>query len=117
MEQQTLAMAADHNVHFEKYRKRTRRDKFLATMGKRVPWAALCSVIQPHYLKGGNGLNSTARPTIGLERMLRMHFVQHWFNVADEAGEDPGGQHRAEARRARIAQRAWHGPNFNSGGP
>ena len=88
MEQQTLAMAADHTAHFEEYRKPTRRDKFLAAMGKRIPWAALCSVMQPQYLKACNSLNSPARPPIGLERMLRMHFVQHWFNVADEAGED-----------------------------
>ena len=40
MKQQTLAMAADHNVHFEKYRKPTRGDKFLATMDKLVPWAS-----------------------------------------------------------------------------
>ena len=38
-------MAADHNVHSEKYRKPTRRDKFLATMDKLVPWAALCRVV------------------------------------------------------------------------
>ena len=88
MKQQPLAMAADHNVHFEKYRKPTRRDKFLATMGKLVPSAALCSVIEPHYPKAGNGLNSPGRSPIGLERMLRMYFVQHWFNLADEACED-----------------------------
>ena len=83
MKQQTLAMAADHNVYFEKFRKPTRRDKFLATMDKLVPWAALCSVIEPHDPKAGKG-----RPAIGLERMLRLYFVQHWFNLADEACED-----------------------------
>ena len=46
MKQQTLAMAADHNVHFEKYRKPTRRDKFLATMDKLDPWTALCRAVQ-----------------------------------------------------------------------
>jgi DNA-binding transcriptional LysR family regulator len=53
MKQQTLAMAADHNAQFEKYRKPTRRDKFSATMDKLVPWAALCSVIEPHYPVAG----------------------------------------------------------------
>jgi transposase, IS5 family len=48
-----------------------------------VPWAELCSVIEPHYPKPGNG-----RPPVGLERMLRMYFVQHWFNLADEACEE-----------------------------
>ena len=83
MKQQTLSMAADCNQHYEKYRKPTRRDAFLAGMEKLVPWAALCGVIEPHYPKAGNG-----RPPIGLERMLRMYFVQHWFNLADEACED-----------------------------
>jgi IS5 family transposase len=52
-------------------------------MGSIVPWAALCEVIEPHYPKAGKG-----RPPIGLERMLRMYFVQHWFNLADEACEE-----------------------------
>ncbi len=84
MKQQTLAMAADQN--FEHYRKPTRRDEFLKTMEAIVPWAALCAVIEPHYPKAGNG-----RPPIGLERMLRMlriHFIQHWFNLADLACEE-----------------------------
>ena len=83
MKQQTLAMAADQNAQYEQYRKPTRRDVFLATMEQIVPWAALCAVIEPHYPKAGNG-----RPPVGLERMLRMYFVQHWFNLADAACEE-----------------------------
>jgi IS5 family transposase len=83
MKQQTLAAAADQSAGFERYRKPTRRDEFLATMNAIVPWAALCEVIQPHYPKGVGG-----RPPIGLERMLRIHFIQHWFNLADEACEE-----------------------------
>ncbi len=83
MKQQTLAIAADQNAQYDQYRKPTRRDTFLATMEQVVPWAELCSVIEPHYPKAGNG-----RPPVGLERMLRMYFVQHWFNLADAACED-----------------------------
>jgi IS5 family transposase len=83
MTQQTLAMAADRNSAFEKFRRPTRREEFLAKMESIVPWAELCEVIEPHYPKAGNG-----RPPIGLERMLRMYFVQHWFNLADEACEE-----------------------------
>jgi transposase, IS5 family len=83
MKQQTLAMATDQNAQYERYRRPTRRDLFLATMEHVVPWEALCSVVEPYYPKAGNG-----RPPIGLERMLRMYFVQHWFNLADEACED-----------------------------
>ncbi len=83
MKQQTLAMAADQGAGYEHYRKPTRRDEFLKTMNAIVPWAALCEVIEPHYPKAGNG-----RPPIGLERMLRIHFIQHWFNLADLACEE-----------------------------
>ena len=83
MKQQTLAMAADQNAQYERYRKPTKRDVFLAAMERIVPWTALCEVIEPHYPKAGNG-----RPPVGLERMLRMYFIQHWFNLADAACED-----------------------------
>jgi transposase, IS5 family len=83
MKQQTLAAAADQGAGFEQYRRATKRDVFLATMNEIVPWRLLCDVIEPHYPKPGNG-----RPPIGLERMLRMYFVQHWFNLADEECEE-----------------------------
>lgn len=40
-------------------------------------------MIAPHVPKAGNG-----RPPIGLERMLRIHFLQHWFNLADLSCEE-----------------------------
>ena len=83
MKQQTLAMAADQEAGFAQHRKPTRRDAFLHTMESIVPWAVLCAVIEPHYPKAGNG-----RPPIGLERMLRIHFLQHWFNLADLSCEE-----------------------------
>jgi transposase, IS5 family len=83
MKQQTLAVAIDQNAQYERYRKPTRRDAFLATMERVVPWRELCEVIEPHYPKAGSG-----RPPVGLERMLRMYFVQHWFNLADAACEE-----------------------------
>jgi IS5 family transposase len=48
-----------------------------------VPWTGLVTLIEPHYPKAGNG-----RPPIGLERMLRIHLLQHWFNLADGACEE-----------------------------
>jgi IS5 family transposase len=83
MKQQTLAMAADQNAEFERYRRPTRRAQFLATMEQVVPWGDLCAVIEPHYPKAGNG-----RPPVGLQRMIRMYFIQHWFNLSDEGCED-----------------------------
>lgn len=81
MKQQTLAMASD--ASFEQFRRPTKRDLFLRTMNDIVPWVELCAVIEPYYPKGEGG-----RPAIGLERMVRMLFVQHWFNLADAACED-----------------------------
>ena len=78
MKQSTLAATG-----FEVHRKATRKAEFLARMDRLVPWAEFCKVIEPHYPKAGNG-----RPPIGLERMLRMYFIAHWFNLADEACED-----------------------------
>ena len=76
-------MAADQASGFENHRKPTRRDEFLKTMDAIVPWVALCKVIEPYYPKAGNG-----RPPIGLQRMLRIHFIQHWFNLADLSCEE-----------------------------
>ena len=81
MKQQTLAMESDKG--FEQFRRPTKRDMFLKTMHDIVPWMELCAVIEPFYPKGQGG-----RPTIGLDRMVRMLFVQHWFNLADEACEE-----------------------------
>lgn len=85
MKQQTFAVALDQNqsAGFEVHRRATRRDVFLSTMEGLVPWSSLCAVIEPYYPKSGRG-----RPAVGLERMLRMYFVQHWFNLADEACEE-----------------------------
>ena len=82
MKQQTLAMAADDSAQYEQYRRPTRRDSFLATMEQIVPWAGLREVIEPHYPKACNG-----RPPVRLERMLRMYFVQYWFNLSGAACE------------------------------
>ena len=78
MRQLTLASA-----NFDKHSKQTRRAKFLAEMDEIVPWRELCAVVEPFYPRAGNG-----RPPIGLERMLRLHFLQHWFNLSDPAAEE-----------------------------
>ena len=64
-------------------KKQTRRDKFLAAMEHVVPWARLVERLRPLYPKGERG-----RPPVGLERMLRLYFVQQWYGLADEALED-----------------------------
>ena len=68
---------------FERYTKKTRRAMFLEEMEQVVPWAKLCALIEPHYPKPGNG----RRPK-ELEQMLRIYFLQQWFNLADPAVEE-----------------------------
>ena len=64
-------------------KKQTRRDKFLSEMEQVVPWTRLVSRLRPFYPKGERG-----RPPVGLERMLRLYFLQQWYGLADEALED-----------------------------
>jgi len=78
MKQKTLA-----TLGFDKYAKTTRRAAFLAEMQRVVPWSELCALIEPVYPKPGNG-----RPPVGLDRMLRIYFLQHWFNLSDPAVEE-----------------------------
>jgi transposase, IS5 family len=64
-------------------KKTTRRERFLSEMELIIPWSRLIGLIQPHYPNGRRG-----RPPIGIERMLRIYFLQQWYTLADEALED-----------------------------
>src|SRR5207302_5744599 len=55
----------------------------LETMEDIVPWAELAALIEPHYPKAGNG-----RQPVGLGIMLRVYFLQQWFNLSDPGVED-----------------------------
>jgi transposase, IS5 family len=68
---------------FERYTKKTRRAAFLEEMNQVVPWRELCALVEPHYPKAGSG-----RPPIGVERMLRIYFLQQWFNLSDPGVEE-----------------------------
>ena len=78
MKQTTFASAA-----WDKKGKVTRRERFLGEMDQVVPWAPMVALIEPHYPKAGNGTQP-----MPLERMLRIHFMQQWFNLSDPAMED-----------------------------
>ena len=79
MPQQTFA-----EVSFERYRKPTRRERFLDEMNRVVPWADLAATIAPVYPKA----EGPGRPPVGVERMLRLHCLQQWFNLSDPAVEE-----------------------------
>jgi len=88
MKQQTFAVG-----DFERFRKPTRREQFLLEMDKVVPWKKLCQQIEPFYPKAGNG-----RPPVGLERMLRIYLLQHWFNLSDPGAEEAMYESRSMCR-------------------
>jgi IS5 family transposase len=89
MRQQTLAEAT-----FERYRKPTRREQFLDEMDQVILWRELAAVIEPFYPKP----DGAGRPPVGVERMLRMHFLEHWFNLSDPAVEEALDDSRAMRR-------------------
>jgi len=64
-------------------KKVTRREQFLAEMDAVVPWQEFVRLVAPVYPKGERG-----RPVMPLEMMLRIYFVQQWFNLSDPAAED-----------------------------
>src|SRR5271169_447504 len=64
-------------AEYAEKKKQTRRDKFLAEMEPVVPWARLVARLRPLYPKGERG-----RPPIGLEKMLRIYFLQQWYGLA-----------------------------------
>lgn len=70
---------------FERKTKRTRKREFLDEMNLVVPWAELVALIAPHApapgAKGG-------RPPFAVQTMLRIHFLQQWFNLSDPSMEE-----------------------------
>ena len=70
---------------FERKTKRTRKREFLDEMNLVVPWAELVSLIAPHAPAAGA---KGGRPPFAVETMLRIHFLQQWFNLSDPAMEE-----------------------------
>lgn len=78
MKQTTFASAA-----YDRKGKVTRRERFLSEMDQVIPWSQILALIGPHYPKAGNGTQP-----MPMERMLRIYFMQQWFNLSDPAMED-----------------------------
>ena len=68
---------------FSTKRRQTRKEIFLSRMEHILPWQNMTAVIEPFYPKAGNG-----RRPYPLETMLRIHCMQHWYNLSDGAMED-----------------------------
>ena len=59
----------------------TKREKFLQLMDKLAPWQQLLELIEPHYPKKGNA-------PINMQTMLRIYFLQQWYNLSDPGVEE-----------------------------
>ena len=79
MKQQTFGAA-----NFEKYGKQTRKGKFLEEMDAVIPWQELVEAVEPCYPQP----QSAGRRPVGIERMLRIHFLQQWFSLSDPGVEE-----------------------------
>ena len=79
----TMQLSFGDAEHTGKHKK-TRREVFLAEMEQVVPWNALLALIAPHYPKMGQ----RGRQPYPLATMLRIHFLQQWFNLSDPAMEE-----------------------------
>ena len=75
----------------------TRRERFLGEMEAVIPWSRLIALIEPHYPKAGQG-----RQPLGLEKMLRIYFLQQWFNLSDPQAEDAIYDSESMRRFARV---------------
>jgi hypothetical protein len=71
------------SLAWEKKGKITRRERFLAEMDAVIPWSRLPDRIEPHYPKAGNV--TQPKP---MERLLRVYFMENWFNLLDPQAED-----------------------------
>jgi IS5 family transposase len=91
-EQRTLA-----SVAYDSKRKTTRREQFLQEMDAVTPWATLEALVRPHYAVAGNG-----RRPLPLATMLRIYFLQQWFDLSDPAAEDMLYDSESMRRFARI---------------
>jgi IS5 family transposase len=91
-EQRTLA-----SVAYEAKGKVTRRERFLAEMDAVIPWPALLALVAPHYAKPGRG-----RRPLPLETMLRVYFLQQWFDLSDPQAEDMLYDSESMRRFARV---------------
>ena len=76
----TLSFAG---LAYDNKKKKTRREKFLEEMDRVIPWKEMTEAIKPYYPKAGNG-----RQPMGLKMMLRVYFMQQWYELSDPGMED-----------------------------
>jgi len=64
----------------------TKKALFLSQMNAIIPWADFVALIKPHYYASYNPKGG--RKPYPIETMLRIYFLQQWYNLADQAVEE-----------------------------
>jgi IS5 family transposase len=78
-----MHQATFSDIEYSRRKRTTKREEFLKIMDNIIPWDEWVAYIVPYYPEGKRG-----RPPKGIEKMLRMYFLQCWFNLSDEGLED-----------------------------
>lgn len=68
---------------YDMRKRKTKREGFLEIMEEIIPWDEWVEFVHSYYLSGKCG-----RPTIGIEKILRIYLLQIWFNLSDEGVEN-----------------------------
>lgn len=71
------------DLEYANRKKVTKREKFLRSMDRIIPWAYWVEAIKPYYYT-----NIKGRKAKNIETMLRMYLLQNWFNLSDVGVED-----------------------------
>ena len=67
--------------------RKTRKALFLEKMERIVPWADIEAIIRPYY-PAEQSRSQGGRPAFPLATMLRLHYLQIWWNLSDEQTEE-----------------------------
>ena len=65
------------------HNKKLKSERFLDEMTKVIPWNKICRLIQPYYQE-----KEVGRKRTDLLLLLKIHFLQQWFNLSDPAAEE-----------------------------
>ena len=71
------------DVEYNQRKRVTKKEEFLNSMGKIIPWKKWIEKIDIYYYH-----NKVGRKARDIETMLRMYLMQIWFNLSDEGIED-----------------------------
>ncbi|MCU0616459.1 MAG: IS5 family transposase [Gemmatimonadaceae bacterium] len=91
-EQRTYA-----DVILSNKRRTTRREQFLTERDRVIPRATVEALVALHYPKAGRG-----RRPLPMRTLLRIHFLQRWFNQSDPQAADMLHDSESTRRFARI---------------